>query len=137
MAYDSPFLYLSNDQVAILLADENGTYSFFTSLAILQGFLNFYATNLLLPTISDFQLSQKSLEAAINSVPVQCQGTIKINRETTLDIVKMVTTKKNQDEAVMSRFVDSFMDAIVTQYRDIRGGGTTIQPKTLAAGAGW
>lgn len=68
---------------------------------------------------------------------------MKTNRDTAIEIVKIVTTKKNQDEAAMSWIVDDFMRALVTQYRDIQGGGTiikpesgtTIKPKTSVVGA--
>ncbi len=133
MAYDSPFLYLSDDQIATLVTDENAMYSYVTCLSLIQGLLNPYSTNLLLPSVSDIEVGRKWLEDAIEKVPLHAAGVIKANKNTALDLVEVGATKKSQDEAAISRLVDEFMAALVRQYQLIRSGSSDL---LYAAAAG-
>lgn len=126
MAYDSPFLYLSEDQIATLVTDENAIYSYVTCLSLIQGLLNPYSTNLLLPSVPDIEIGKKWLDEAIARVPSHISSVIKANQNTALDIIKVSATKKNQDEAAVSRVVDDFMAALVRQYQLIRSGSSNL-----------
>ena len=132
MAYDSPFLYLSDDQIATLVTDETAMYSYITCLSLIQGLLNPFSTNLLLPSVSDIEVGKKWLEEAIEKVPPHTASVIKANRNTALDLVKVGATKKSQDEAAISRVVDDFMAALVRQYQLIRSGSSHLLHATAA-----
>jgi hypothetical protein len=136
MTYSTPFRFLTDAQLDVLVENENTTYQYITALALLHGFLNPYSTNLLLPSVLDYAQATPLILFAIEDISLtELQGVITTNYNTTMSILTFAATKENQDKAAVSRVVDSFMKALADQYNFIRARSLPIA-ETAAAASG-
>ena len=134
LAYGSPFQLLSTDEVQLIASSVEFRTAYIDCLAMLQGVVSPFASQVGLPAFGNSQLIEESLIATLDRLPPNVRYKMHANTITALELRHENVSPEIPKTLGLIKSVDDFLQAVVTQYHIVRSASPEMEPATKVMG---